>query len=494
MLLGEVLTAKGLVSAEEIERARDHQLETGGRLDDCLVELGVISSEQIEQVLNEAPEIPSSLEETGLDPTFLLRHMVKGMYTENLETPSKIARAMGLTNQIVATLLRSAIGQRLAETAGQESHGLGALAEIRYRLSEMGREFAMESLTQNQYFGPAPVTLEDYQAQILRQRITNERIDLASMDEAFKSLVMPDRFVARLGPAINSGTAVLIYGPSGNGKTTISQIIGRIFDNVVYIPYCFEVDGFIFKVFDPSVHEPVESKPESEAHRQLQRDPIDRRWVPCRRPFVETGGELTLEMLDLKFNEIAKFYDVPMHIKAVNGIFLIDDFGRQQAKPEDILNRWIMPLHSRVDYLGMHTGKSFELPFDELVIFSTNLHPSDLIDPAFQRRIAYKLETVAPPEDLFREVFESEARKHSLDVTEAAYQQVLEGIRATRAPLAYFQPKFIIEQVLSSCKFEGTKPEFTPGKIEDALLNLAVAEGEKKGDFSKVNVTRIGDE
>ena len=191
-----------------------------------------------------------------------------------------------------------------------------------------------------------------------------------------------------------------------------------------------------------------------------------------------TGGELTLEMLDLKFNEIGKFYDAPMHIKALNGTFLIDDFGRQLARPEDILNRWIVPLHSRVDYLTMHTGKSFELPFDELVIFSTNLHPNDLMDPAFQRRIPYKLETVAPPEDLFRRVFEGEARKHCLDLTEAVYQQVLEGVRATGAPLAYFQPKFIIEQVLASCKFEGTAPGFTPENIEDALLNLCVEEAE----------------
>ena len=255
----------------------------------------------------------------------------------------------------------------------------------------------MDSLKQNQYFGPVPVSLENYQAQILRQRITIERIDRANMDKAFQSLVMPDRFVARLGPAINSGTAVLIYGPSGNGKTTIGEIIGDIFHTVVYIPYCFEVDGYIFKVFDPTVHEPVASESESGVSTQVQRDPIDRRWVPCHRPFVMTGGELTLEMLDLKFNEIGKFYDAPMHIKALNGTFLIDDFGRQLARPEDILNRWIVPLHSRVDYLTMHTGKSFELPFDELVIFSTNLHPNDLMDPAFQRRIPYKLETVAPP-------------------------------------------------------------------------------------------------
>ena len=478
MLLGEVLAAKGLVTAEQIERAADDQLENGGRLGDCLVKLGVITCEQLEQVLNEAPESPGCLEETGLDPTFVLQQMIKGMYAENLETPSRIAKALKLPNQIIQTLLRSAIDQRLAETAGQSEHGLGNLSEIRYRLSHAGREVAMDALQQNQYFGPAPVSLEHYRAQVLRQRIAQERVDRASMDKAFENLVMTDRFLTRLGPAINSGTAVLIYGPSGNGKTTISEIVGQIFDNVVYIPYCFEVDGYIFKVFDPGVHQPVASESERGASLQVQRDPIDQRWVPCHRPFIKTGGELTLDMLDLKFNKIGKFYDTPMHIKALNGTFLIDDFGRQLAKPEDILNRWIVPLNSRVDYLNMHTGKSFELPFDELVIFATNLHPNDLIDPAFQRRLDYKLETVEPTEDLFREVFEREAGKHHMDLTEAVYRQVLEGIGAKGLPLAFFQPKFIIAQVLASCKFEGTKAGFTPENIGDALLNLSVDGGQ----------------
>ena len=476
-LLSEVLTAKRLVTAEQIKRATESQLEKGGRLGESLVELGVITSEQLEQVLNEAPESPGSLEETGLDPTFLLQHMIKGMYSEHLETPSRIAKALKLPSQIIQTLLRTAIDQLLAETAGQSEHGGGNLTEIRYRLSHTGREVAMEALQQSQYVGPAPVSLEDYQTQILRQSITQERVDRASMDKAFESLVIPDRFLARLGPAINSGT-VVIYGPSGNGKTTISEIVGQIFDSVVYIPYCFEVDGYIFKVFDPSVHQPITSESERGPSLQVRRDPIDQRWVPCHRPFITTGGELTLGMLDLKFNKISKFYEAPMHIKALNGTFLIDDFGRQLAKPEDILNRWIVPLNSRVDYLNMHTGKSFELPFDELVIFSTNLHPNDLIDPAFQRRIAYKLETVEPTEDLFRKVFEKEVGRHHLKLTEAAYRQVLKGIRARGMPLAYSQPKFIITQMLASCKFEGAKPGFTPENIEDALLNLSVDGGQ----------------
>ena len=191
-------------------------------------------------------------------------------------------------------------------------------------------------------------------------------------------------------------------------------------------------------------------------------------------------------MLDLKFNPIAKVYEAPLHIKALNGTFLIDDFGRQRAKPEDILNRWIVPLNSRVDYLTLHTGKSVMLPFDEIVIFSTNMHPDDLMDPAFQRRLGYKLETVEPPEDLFRKVFESMARKSSLELTDDIYGRIIDRIRANEAPLAYFQPKFIVDQVLASCKFEGLKPQFTPENVDDALANLFI----KKPDGKMFGVKR----
>jgi DNA polymerase III delta prime subunit len=293
--------------------------------------------------------------------------------------------------------------------------------------------------------------------------------------------VIPERFITRLGPAINSGTAMLIYGPAGNGKTTVAEIVGAIFQNVIYVPYCFEVDTQIIKVFDPSVHQIIEDQAAgTEGPRGLRRERFDQRWVPCYRPMVITGGELTLEMLDLKFSEIAKFYEAPLHIKAINGTFLIDDFGRQRVKPEDILNRWIVPLNSRIDFLNLHTGKSIEIPFDELVIFSTNLHPNDLMDPAFQRRIAYKLETLEPPEDLFRKVFEGMAAKQGLELTEEVYKQVVDDIRQFEQPLAYFQPKFIVEQVLASCKFEGVTPQFTKENVEDAMVNLIIREAESQ--------------
>ena len=195
---------------------------------------------------------------------------------------------------------------------------------------------------------------------------------------------------------INSGRSILLYGPPGNGKTSVAEKIGSIFNDVIYIPYCFEVEGQIIKVFDPSIHKRASANAERRPAATLRREDFDRRWVACRRPFIVTGGELTLEMLDLSFNALAKFYEAPLHVKALGGTFVIDDFGRQLVSPEALLNRWIVPLESRVEYLKLHTGKSFSLPFDELVIFSTNLSPQDLMDPAFLRRIPYKLEIAAP--------------------------------------------------------------------------------------------------
>jgi predicted ATPase with chaperone activity len=485
MKLGNILVAKGLVSAADINQAIEHQNTNGGRLGDSIIALGLLTKEQIDKVLDDAPQAPISMSDTGIDPVFLLELAIKGMYTENLETASQIAESIKLSSTIVNQLLQVAKERKLVEALASSGAG-GSMAELRMTLTRAGRDWALDAMTRGQYFGPAPVSLEDYQDRIQRQRVTNEHVTRQNLDEAFNGLVMTERFISRLGPAINSGNAILIYGPAGNGKTTVAEIVGKIFQNVIYVPYCVDIDGEIMKVFDPTVHKQVENTPLQEGGANLRRSRIDTRWVPCYRPMVITGGELTIEMLDLKYNPVAKFYEAPLHIKALNGTFLIDDFGRQRAKPEDILNRWIVPLNSKLDYLTTHSGKSIMIPFDEIVIFSTNMHPNDLMDPAFQRRISYKLETVEPPEELFQKVFIGMARKMGLSLTEDTYKRVLTGIKENEAPMAYFQPKFIIEQVLASCKFEGIKPQFTPENVDDALANLFI----KKADGKMFGVKR----
>jgi energy-coupling factor transporter ATP-binding protein EcfA2 len=361
----------------------------GGRLGDSIVALGLLTKEQIDEVLVDAPQAPATVQSTGIDPVFLLELTIKGMYAESLETTSQLVASLKLSNTIINQILQIATERKFVEALASSSSG-GLRAELRYGLTRAGRDYAIDALSRSQYFGPAPVPLRDYQDRIVRQRVTNEVVTRQQLDQAFEGLVMPERFINRLGPAVNSGNAILIYGPAGNGKTTVAEIVGNIFQNVIYVPYCVEIDGEIMKVFDPSVHRVVDDPAREQGTANLRRSRIDPRWVACYRPMVITGGELTIEMLDLKYNSVAKFYEAPLHIKALNGTFLIDDFGRQRAKPEEILNRWIVPLNSRVDYLTLHTGKSAKIPFDEIVIFSTNMHPDDLMDPAFQRRISYK--------------------------------------------------------------------------------------------------------
>ncbi len=477
MFIGDMLVARGLVSQADVAAALDRQRVAGGRLGDILVALGKLKPADLEAVMHGAPPSPQTVADTGLGLTSLLNLMIKTMYSGAAETPAMIGNFMKLPHRLVQHLIEQAQERKLLDVLGAASadHAMG---EIRYALSEKGKRWALDAFDQNQYIGPAPVSLAAYVDRIQRQRITNERVDRPAIEHAFGDMVVPPGFVSQLGPAVNSGRSILLYGAPGNGKTSIAERVGGIFNDVIYIPHCFEVEGQIIKVFDPGIHKPVQVAADPAARAGgLRREDFDRRWVQCRRPFIVTGGELTMEMLDLSFNALAKFYEAPLHIKALGGTFVIDDFGRQIVSPEALLNRWIVPLESRIEYLKLHTGKSFALPFDELVIFSTNLSPRDLMDPAFLRRIPYKLEIAGPSLEEYRLIFRAVSRALGIEASDQVIDYVIAALQAqSNFPLASYQPKFIIDQVKAACKFEGIAPQYRAEFITMALGNLYTRE------------------
>jgi hypothetical protein len=470
MLIGDVLIAQGLVSREDVEAALERQRSQGGVIGDHLIAMGKLDPADLERVMHSSPPSPRNIEETGLSLADLLNLVAKAMYS-GAEMPSAIGGILKLPQRVVQLVLEQAKERKMLEVLG--STGQFAASELRYTLTEKGRQWAADALAQNQYLGPAPVPLSAMVERIQRQRITNERVDREAVEKAFSNLIVSDAFIHQIGPAINSGRSILLYGPPGNGKTSVAERIGSIFNDTIYIPYCFQVEGQIIKVFDPGIHKRIERNSDGAARGTLRRETFDLRWVPCRRPFIVTGGELTLEMLDLSFNALAKFYEAPLHVKALGGIFAIDDFGRQLVSPEALLNRWIVPLESRVEYLKLHTGKSFSLPFDELVVFSTNLAPRDLMDPAFLRRIPYKLEIAGPTPDEYRRIFKLVARSFEMEAPDSVVDAVIRHLRVENDfPLASYQPKFVIDQVRAACKFEGISPQFRPDLVTMALDNL----------------------
>ena len=490
MRIGGLLRAQGLVTAQDVERAVARQAKRGGRLGENLVAIGAIAQEDLERVFRQAPIAPRSVADAGIASTNLLRLMAKSMAVDGFETPAQLMERLKLPYSVIQGLIQFAMDKQLLETL--PAHGIRQ-SDFRYGLTRLGRQLAADALEQSSYVGPAPVSLAAYCAQVLRQRISNERIDRNSMVQHFRDLVVPEAMVRKLGPAINSMRSMLLYGAPGNGKTSIAEKIGAMFRDIVYIPYCFEVEGQIIKVYDPSLHlSPPEVSSDVVEPESVHAREFDQRWVPCRRPLAITGGELTLEMLDLQFSHIAKFYEAPLHVKAMNGIFLVDDFGRQIVRPGELLNRWIVPLESRVDYMKLHTGNSFQLPFDEFVIFSTNMTPDDLVDPAFLRRIPYKLEIQGPSLQDYRKVFDLVCNARSLELSDEMVGFVVDQLLHDKhVELAFYQPKFICDQVIAACKFEGIEPKLTKAKVADALDNLYVNTADNDTPVKRISPARV---
>ena len=425
--------------------------------------------------LAHAPPPPRSIAETGLEPGFLVDLLVKTIYRMGLERPSEIGREMKLPVGIVIKLIEAAQSTKLMQTLGQL--GASMTAEMRYALTGKGREWALESLAQSEWIGPAPVTLQSYSDQMINQSIRRETLTRPMLAQVFSELTLPRELMEKLGPAANSGASILLYGPPGNGKSSIAEAICTAFRGRVYFPHAIVVDKQIITVFDPTVHHRVAD--DEEVGNGLRRESgHDQRYVACRRPAVITGGELTLDRLDLALNTVSRVYEAPMQLKAAGGVLVIDDFGRQRQSPQDLINRLIIPLENGIDYLALQTGRKFELPFDALVVFSTNIAPKKLVDEAALRRLRYKILIDKPDRDTFIEIFYRTAQRFGLTLDEETMGYILLELYAKHegAEFHCFHPRFLIEQTKAICAFEGVAPQFRPDFLRRAWGNLFISE------------------
>ena len=427
------------------------------------------------QQVRSAPQPPwqpppmRNIEDTGLNLITIADLALKVMYFSGIMTGSRVADIIklpytGVVDQVMEFLKR----EKYIEVKGQG--GLGE-ASFQFIISAKGTEKAKEILERSQYAGPAPVTLDQYIAAMKAQNRTRVTATHDVMKKALGHLVISETMYGKIGPAVNSGKSIFLYGPPGNGKTTVSEAVGRVvLGSDIWIPYAFDVDGQVIRVFDNVNHEILETAESESAQRSTQtgvkRDP---RWIKIRRPVIIVGGELTLAGLDLIYDNVNKFYEAPYQVKANGGMFLIDDFGRQQVRPRDLLNRWIVPLEKGVDYLTLATGRKIEMPFNVLIVFSTNLDPADLVDEAFLRRIRHKIEVGDPSFEEFKEIFKRACESKRVPYDEKGLAYLLQEWYIKRdRKLRSVHPRDILDQLLDIARYMNRPPQLTKDLIDRA--------------------------
>lgn len=495
MRVGDLLVKAKLVTEKDVAKALERLKEQGGRLGDNLVAIGAITQERFNGFIHRIPSEPADIKSIGIDEVDLMGLLLKLIYRDRLETTRQFIDAIKLPYHIVLELVQMAVNRQLLQNLG--SRYTDNPIDLSYSFTETGRQWTLDALSRLRYTGPAPVTLEEFNYQVNLQKLTNELITYDRLRKGLSDLTFDSSLVEQAGPALNSGRAILFYGPPGNGKTSTALRITNVFQDVIYVPYSVIVEGQIIRVHDPSIHLPFDTSEVEDDGGELsiiRRESFDARWVPCKRPFVVTGGELTLEMLDLRYDETGHYYEAPLHVKALGGCFIIDDFGRQLVSPTNLLNRWIVPLESRIDFLKLHTGKSFSIPFEELIIFSTNLEPEDLMDPAFLRRLPYKIEVGAPSLENFKTIFIKESEKQGMTLPEEIFNTIVRKLRdEKKMDFAAYMPKFIVDQVVATCKFMGQPSHYEPRYIDYALDNLRV-KASIKAKTGAMTSARIADD
>lgn len=419
-----------------------------------------------------APPSPSSIEDMQLPMVMMRDILLKTIFRKTVNTVSEIAAAICLPLQVTQELVDLSRDQRLLEATGTLSATSGN--EMGYQLTDAGKARALDALAQSEYFGAMPVPLDVYRAQVERQSIRNIQITRDQLTRAMGHLVLPDSLLDHLGPAVSAGRSILMYGPPGNGKSSISNGVRDALGDRVYVPRAIEYSGQVITVYDPIVHSAVEeARDDPNSLRRAKR--FDTRYVCCERPTVVTGGELSLSMLDLVYNPTARTYQAPLQLKSTGGIFIVDDLGRQEEPPQALINRWIVPLEESKDILGLQSGEKFEVPFDTLVIFSTNFHPNEIFDKAALRRIFFKIKIDGPNQEDFLKIFALVARKKGMPLDEPSLVHLLKVKYPTIDNVyANYQPVFLIDQMIAICEFEGIPYQMTPDLIDRAWANMFV--------------------
>lgn len=422
---------------------------------------------QIKRNMPFVPPVPDCINATGLGLGFLTDLAIKTMYLEGNILGYELADRMRLPHTgVVEELLTGLKREQLCEVKGTGgiggARGLGR-AVYRYEITDKGRAVAREAMQRSQYAGPTPVPLPQYNEAIHRQSLGQLRVHRDGLRRALSHLVLDEQTIAYLGAAVNSRRSIFLFGPPGNGKTAIGEGIGTlVLEGAIYIPYAVETDNQVIKVFDALNHVVDDQAPSD-------RNGYDRRWIRIRRPVITVGGEMTLDELDLIYEQTSKYYEAPLQMKSNGGMLLIDDFGRQQVRPRDLLNRWIVPLEKRIDYMALHTGRKIEIPFDALIVFATNLAPKDLVDEAFLRRIRHKIRITDPSWDDYREIFRRRCQEKGVPYSEEGLAYLIKEhyMRHNRAKRGC-HPRDLIDQVIDIARYLDISPQLSKDLIDQA--------------------------